>query len=268
MSAALPFFEAVANLKGKGLLPTSLGSAELRQIDSAIKRQSIFSARTTIESYLADIKRTVESVINPQQVTREGADQTVTEGFNPATARQELRRQLAELGYQPAEEDAGMIKDLSSDARIDLVVKTNTELAQGAGAFIKQNSDPDGVDLYPALELYRLEDKQQPRNWEQRWRICAQVVGEVDAARVLEETGRMVALKSSPIWQALGDGEDGSMDTLGNPYPPFAFNSGMWTEEIDRAEAEQLGLLDKGEAAEPAALDVASLFATPTEEAA
>ena len=32
--------------------------------------------------------------------------------------------------------------------------------------------------------------------------------GAPDAARVLDSTGRMVALKSSGIWQALGDGED------------------------------------------------------------
>ena len=73
--------------------------------------------------------------------------------------------------------------------------------------------------------------------------------------------GRMAALKSSGIWRALGDGEGGFNDTLGNPYPPFAFRSGMWTVELDRGEAEELGLLAEGEAAAAADFDLAELFA-------
>jgi hypothetical protein len=253
------------------LLPTNLGSGELRQLDAAIKRQSIFSARTLSEYYLGKIKNTVESIINPKQVEREGNDQTVTEGFNPATARQELRSVLQQLGYSPAAGEEGTIKDLASDGRLQLVVNTNTQLAQGAGAFIKSN-DPDVVDEYPAWALVRFEDREHPRNWDgdgeekkgspfgSRWMLAAQTCGDVDAARILDSTGRMVALKSSDIWQALGDGAGGFEDTLGNPFPPFAFNSGMWTQDVSRADAEELGLLDKGEKAEPAALDLASLF--------
>lgn len=265
-TTAIPFREALKHLASKKILPTSLDSAGIAEkISAAVRRQSTFSARTLLEDYLTEIQTTVESLVNPKQVGRGGVSpsQTVTEGYNPATAREALRNKLRELGYAPEEDVAGTIKDLSSDARINLVVKTNTELAQGAGAFLKQNASAEGVDLYPAIELYRLEDKDHPRDWETRWKLCAQVVGDVDAARVLEETGRMVALKSSRIWQALGDGEDGSTDTLGNPYPPFAFNSGMWTQDIARDEAEELGLLKKGEAAEPADFDLDSLFATP-----
>ena len=54
----------------------------------------------------------------------------------------------------------------------------------------------------------------------------------------------MVALKSSPIWQALGDGAGGFRDTLGNPYPPFAFGSSYAWVHVDRLEARELGLLD------------------------
>ena len=66
-----------------------------------------------------------------------------------------------------------------------------------------------------------------------------------------------VALKSSPIWAALGNGAGGFSDTLGNPYPPFAYSSGMGWEEVDRETAEALGLVKPNE--ELAALNGESL---------
>lgn len=259
MTAALPFIEALEHLAAKDLLPTSLDSAGIRQLDAALRRQSIFSARTMLESYLNDIKTTVESLVNPVQVAREGQEFTVTEGFNPATAREALRDQLRKLGYAPAEDEAGTIKDLSSNARLNLVVKTNTELAQGAGRFIQTN-DEAVIDGFPAQELVRFEEKDTPRDWQQRWRIAASVANDPRAAAALELHGRMVALKSSDIWQQLGDGAGGYEDTLGNPYPPFAFNSGMWIESVAREDAIDLGLMTEDDVAEPADFDFASLF--------
>lgn len=260
--APMPFAEAVKQLAARKVLPTELSSAELRAIDAGLRRQSFFSARTVLEDYLEEAKQAVMSILNPEQVLREGATQTVTEGFNPATARQHLKEVLDGLGYFPGRDEIGTIKDLSSDARINLVVKTNVELSQGAGSFVRQNADADVVDLWPALELVRYEEKKEPRDWPMRWRIAAQVAGDPMAVAALELHGRMAALKSSGIWQALGDGAGGFEDTLGNPYPPFAFASGMWTDEVSREEAVAMGLIGEDETARPAVFDLGSLFST------
>lgn len=261
-SNAFPFQEAVTDLLGKNVLPTNLGSAELRQLDQALKRQSLFSARTTLTSYLDEVKSTVESLINPKQVLRAGETQTVTEGFNPATARATLRDKLKALGYSATPGEEGTIKDLASDARLDLVIKTNTELAQGAGRMIQMN-DPAVLDGFPAQELVRYDQKDEPRDWKTRWRTAAAVANDPGAAAALELQGRMVALKSSGIWQALGDGAGGFDDTLGNPFPPFAFNSGMWVESVSREDAMDLGLIKSGARPQPAAIDFANIFGTP-----
>jgi hypothetical protein len=255
------FREAVKHLQAKQLMPTNLSSAEIsQQLSAAMRRQSFFSATNTIDEILAAMKSAVQSIVNPQQVLRPGATQTVTEGFNPASARAAIAQYFQELGYKPDEGTEGTLKDLSSSKRIDLVVDTNVKLAHGAGRYVQQNADPDVVDLWPALNFVRFEERAEPRDWEQRWRLAASVAGDPRAAAALELHGQMAALKSSGIWQALGDGEGGYTDTLGNPYPPFAFGSGMWTEELSREEAEDLGLLEKGQDVEPADFDLASLF--------
>lgn len=260
----VPFREAVRIISGKRLMPTDMTSADLQGIDVSVRRQSFFSAQTVLTGYLDKAKTGIISIVNPAQVAREGIDKTVTEGFNPATLRAFLKSYLRSISYAPAEGEAGTIKDLSSDPRINLVVDTNVKTAHGAGSFIKQN-ETGVVEAWPALELVRFEQRDEPRNWPQRWKIAAEVAGDSKAMGVYGRTVRMVALKSSGIWQALGDGAGGYQDTLGNPYPPFAFKSGMWTEEIDRDEAIELGLMIDDDEAKPASFDFASLFATPAE---
>lgn len=264
MNKEAQFEEALKALQAKGLLPTEMSSAQIKQIAAAVRRQSVFSATTTQAWYLDRIKDVVTSVVQPQVVERtdeDGTKRMVTEGFNPATAREALRDLLVKSGYQAKDGEEGTIKDLAANARINLVVKTNTQLAQGAGSLIKANADPEVVDEYPAMELVRFEDRKVPRDWEQRWRIAAAVAGDAEAAACLELNGRMCALKSSDIWDELGAGAGGYTDGLDNPFPPFAFNSGMWWQEVSRADAVDLGLMDDGDQAEPAKLDLKTLFA-------
>jgi hypothetical protein len=256
----VPFREAVRQAVSRKVLPTNLSSADLAGLSRGILRSSMTSARTTLSGLLDNYKSGIASIVDPKQVTRLGQPLTVTEGFNPASLRGFIKDYLKSISYAPAAGEEGTIKDLSSDGRIDLVIKTNVETAQGAGKFIQGNLDEDVVDLWPAWELVRYEQRKVERDWSARWRIAAQVAGDAKAAACLELQGRMCALKSSDIWQALGDGEGGYTDTLGNPYPPFAFQSGMWCDDVSREEAEELGLLEKGEKAEAADFDFGSLL--------
>ena len=128
--------------------------------------------------------------------------------------------------------------------------------------------DQARIDEFPALEFKRVYDREVPRgykrgpdgvllplpgdDWPSRWHAAAKESGDVAAARILQETNRMIALKSSGIWQALGNGAGGYDDALGNPFPPFAVDSGFDVDETSCEEAEKLGLLGKAEKAKPA----------------
>ena len=212
-----------AEIASKTLLPTALSSAEIaEQIPPGIRERSIFSARTTEVAYLAEVQQVLQSLVSGE--------------INAADARARLQAKLDEVGYDPdARGDTG-IQNLASRARIDLVLRTNRAMAVGA---TQARGTPVDRALYPAWRLERYEGRRVPRmDWPRRWRDAANAVGWEGVSRVDE----MIARKDSPVWAALGAGTGGYDDSIGNAYPPFAFNSGLSWSPVSAAEAERLGI--------------------------
>ncbi len=161
--------------------------------------------------------------------------------------------------------------NIADTMNMEFFLRVPQEIAMGAGKFIRGNADPDMVAEFPAMELKRVYPRDVPRGserdpagpengWDERWKAACDDADDDDAARVFEETDRMIALKDSGVWQALGDGAGDYDDTLGNPFAPFAFNSGMETDEIPRKECIELGLLDDDEEPEMPDLDLGDLI--------
>lgn len=222
----------------KALLPTDLGSDEVReQVAADILRRSIFSARMEDLRHLA--------------VIRDVCADVVAGAINQATARERLLGSLSRMGHSPL--DDGGISNPASLRRLDLIVDTQRQMAASVANMAAET--PETLEEWPAVELTRFVGRGAPRpDWHERWRAAGDAVGWQGAAK---DAGgfpdwRMVALKGSPIWQALGDGAGGYRDTLGNPYPPFAYGSGLAWADVSRAEAIDLGLVpDDAKAATP-----------------
>lgn len=229
--------DALDTWRKREVFETDLGSAEIRGFSQQLRNRSIFSARTTNADYLKTVANTVDEILS--------GDIGMSEG------RIRLMRRLKELGYDPAvgfpqdmadipPAERGSLQDLSSERRIDLLLETNVRMAQGYAQVVAGNGEYARF-AYPAWELVRLYERDIKRGspesktagWFQRWQ---------DAGGALPE-GRLVALKDSPIWQALGDGEGGHTDTLLNPFPPFAFRSGMAWRAVSREDAIAIGLI-------------------------
>ena len=210
----------------KDLLPTAMGSDELReQIAADILRRSVFSARMESARYLA--------------LVRETCAQFADGAINRAQAMERLMEELAQMGHSPM--DGGGLTNPASIKRLDLIVKTQRGMAASVARLATQT---EGVlHQFPAWELVRVSDRNMPRSdWPARWAAAGSSCGFEGALQ-----DRFIALKDSPIWQALGDGAGGWRDTLLNPYPPFAYGSGMGWIGVDRDQCIALGLIDADE---------------------
>lgn len=92
---------------------------------------------------------------------------------------------------------------------------------------------------YPAWRLTRTAYSTTTReDWNARWVAAGNAVKWKGASK-----SNFVALKNSPIWKAIGDGSGGFADAWGNPFPPFAVDSGMGWMRVDYGEAHALGLI-------------------------
>ena len=216
----------------KAILPTHLSSREIRErIAAEIRRKSIFSARTFEEGYLARM--------------RDVASQVAGGTMDDATARMHLQDWLDATGYAP--DKPGSLTDLGSTRRLQLIL--DTQRTQAANVALIRGEDADALEEFPAWELVSIGRRRIPRgDWPLRWAAAGEACGWEGAAQ-----SPMAARKDSPIWQELGDGAGGFEDTLGNPYPPFAFGSSYNWMPLDRGEAEALGIEGTPRAAHGAA---------------
>ena len=211
----------------KDLLPTDLGSDEIKtHFAKEILQRSIFSARMSVAHYLAKI-REVTTAISAGEI-------------NQADARAQLLTVLEQMGHSP--QDEGGLRNPASIRRLNLILDTQRQMAASVARLSEETEAT--MTIFPAWELVRTSTRRVPReDWPARWRAAGDSVGWEGALQ-----GRFIALKSSPIWQALGDGAGGFTDTLGNPYPPFAYSSGMNWRAVDADTCEKLGLVKSGEA--------------------
>jgi hypothetical protein len=220
-SAPMPFKEALAQSQAKVLLPTSLGTRDLQKLSTDIRERARFSARVRSAEHL--------------QVLDDGINDLVAGQLDLATARLRVKQFLTRTGHLPPQGAEGGLKDFSSARRINLQLTVNVKQAQGYGWW-KQGQDPDLLDAFPAQEFLRVEDREQPRDdWNDRWDTARAIAGAKGATH--SGSGRLVALKNHRIWIELS--------RFRTPYEPFDFNSGMGVEDVDRADAVDLGLIER-----------------------
>lgn len=222
--------------KERKVRPTALDTEGLRNVfEKDVLARSVFSARNSNAGVLASLNRQVEKVL---------------QGRDIATARRVLKGLITRAGYTPETgfpgDDAlgipparpGSIRDLGSNARINLILETQVALLQGRAQRV-EGLEPTALDLYPGYELVRVESRRAPRDWRKRWRKAGGKITKDRRGRV-----RLVALKTDLVWERLGDWNLFT-DALGVDHPPFAFRSGMGWQELDRKECIALKLLKK-----------------------
>ena len=203
----------------KALVGSGLDSRQWSAVQAGLRDRAFFSA-------------TVEDV-RVLGAFRDAAARLAAGETDPSSARIAMRDALAAAGYRPPDaEDQGPggIRNMMSQRRLDLILKTNVEQARGWAQYMEGTTE-GALLAYPAQRLVRVRQRRMPRDWAARWKEAGDAVGWQGACR-----DEFVALKLSPIWAQLS--------RFGTPYPPFDFNSGMGVEDVGKRKARELGLLE------------------------
>lgn len=242
--------DGLRRLGARSALPTSMGSRDLQRLGSDLKRWATFSAKIEDARALQTINQVVGKIVGgvgPEDVAAREAGERAKQLSIPE-ARRMLRETFQSLGVEATDPDhVGTLQDPQSDARLNLILRTQEELAHGYGTYMA-TQDEDLLDLWPCWELVRVSPSRIERGYRSGVGGSIQrVPGDSWPERFVRAGGelygsRMIALKNSNIWERLGD-PDLFDDALGNPYPPFAFNSNMDVRDVERDEAERLGVI-------------------------
>jgi hypothetical protein len=224
------FQEAVAKIGGKSVVGSALTSMQWSGMPGGLRDRAFFSA--TIES-LRFLQRAQGMITDYTSGKRVESGKIDAEGkpimMLAAGSRQQFVRDMNEFavreGMGPLDPlDEGTIKDIRSEQRLSLIFNVQTQAAFDYG-YRAQGMDPDVLDAFPAQRFIRVVDVEHPRQ---------------DHAPY--EDG--VWLKSDPIWVTINK-------DFGVPWGPWGWGCGHDVEDVDREEAESLGLLGPGEHVNP-----------------
>ena len=199
----------------KALVGSKLDSSQWNQIQAGFRNRAFFSSRIANVNILAAMRERVAKYADGET--------------DLSKIRMMIRDDLRRANYTPEPGQENTIHDLFSQARLDVIIKTNVAQARGYMQYAEGMS-PGAFAAFPAQEFTRIAHRRnQRKDWPQRW---AKAGGKVYG-------GKMIALKDDPVWERLS--------VFGNPFPPFDWGSGRGVLDVDRKTAIQLELISDEE---------------------
>lgn len=216
----VPFTEAIEKIGTKTIIGSQLNSAEWSEVPLALRERAFFSARVESARFL---QRAQDSIGDFLAGNREDAPDGTT--MLKTGGRAEFVRQLQEFalanGMGPlAPGEKGTLKDISSEKRLSLIFDTQTRQGQDYG-YWKQGMDADVLNEFPAQRFIRVEHVHEPRDWHKLFEDGVWLKTDIEA------------------WTRINQ-------DFGVPWGPWGWGCGHDVEDVDRDEAEQLGLIEPG----------------------
>lgn len=222
------FEEAIAKLRERGVMPTTLDTAGLRALALAIRERSFFSARVESAGLLQKMRDYLMDFLEENRMENGGLRAQGRAEFVADMREFAIREGLGRVDPETGKIDPKIresdLRDIRSRARLELIFDTQTEAAHEFGWW-KQGNDPDILDVWPAQRFIRVRPVAAPR------------------AHHKANEGAVKRKDDLKFWL------DMNRD-FGVPWGPWGFNSGMGVEDVDREEAEALGVIKKDEAVE------------------
>lgn len=220
----LPFREAIRRLGDRTPIGSRLKSEEWSQVPIALRERAFFSSRIESVNFLQRTKGLLGDFLTGARETiqmPDGSQTTAIKVGSRAAFVDHARAFALAEGLGPIGEPGGLT-DITSEKRLGLIYDIQTRSAWGYGDW-KQGQDADVLDEFPAARFVRVQAVKEPRDT--HWMHEGEV-------RLKSDLGFWTALNAD----------------FGVPWAPFGWGCGHDVEDVDRAEAEQLGLLAPGAA--------------------
>lgn len=222
-------FDTAGFFGSRPSMPTSMGAKELARLDPIIRQRSFFSAKVECGELLGGIRKFVQECI--AEGTTEGEflhrvnqwlwenAQFLGEDFPNAKVRS------GEWGDEEARRYERSVRHIDSLARLRLIFRTQAEMCAGFSDF-QRDMEPQALADYPG------------------WKFVRNPGAKTFRKDHVEHQGEVRLKTDFDYWLARNDPSFGGFN---NPYPPFGFNSWMWTSPVSRAKCVRLGLIAEGE---------------------
>ncbi len=223
-----PYREALEKVGVKSPIGSQLNSSQWGDVPVALRERAFFSSRVESVRFLQRAQDGITDFLSGNtEVLPNG--QTALKTGGRAQFIEQMREFALREGMGPLDGvKKGSLQDITSERRLGLIFDIQTRQAQDFG-YRKQGLDPDVLNEFPAQRFIRVKPVKEPRfnhlPYEDK-----------------------VYLKTDPIWKFINA-------DFRVPWGPFGFGCGHDVEDVDRAEAEQLGLVRPGERLEPPAED-------------
>lgn len=226
-----PLAEAVKKLDQRTPVAAKLSSAEWARVPLALRERAQFSAGVASVRFLAEVQDQMRKRLAWEKESVANGEAFVDRGSFISHMREIAEQEGLDTTSDGRAGQRGTVRDIRSARRLGLIYDMQNNMATEFSRW-KMDHDADVLDEFPAQRLLpSTADKPRPDEfWRGRWAEAGSAVGWLGAS-----PGDMVALKTSPIWTALS--------AFGVPWPPFDYGSQRMLEDVDRAEAEAIGLL-------------------------
>ena len=232
--APIPFSEAIDKLASKAVTPSGFDTNLWSMVPVEIREKSFFSSRVESARVLQSMHDyTSEYLLNTRYAeTSQGPGALVAQGRSEFVA--DMRELAISEGLGHVDPDTGKIDptiresdltDIRSISRLQLIFDTQTEAAQEHG-YWKQGQTSAILDVFPCQRFIRVRSVKAPRAYH------AAALGEV---RRKDDLAFWVSLNHD----------------FNVPWGPWGFNSGCGVEDVDRREAESLGVIAKNAEVKP-----------------
>lgn len=221
----IQFKEAIAKLGSRSPIGARLSSGQWSNLPLALRDRAFFSAHVESVRFLQDMKNFLTDFLEENR----DPDTNALKTGSKAKFIELARRKALEYGIPLDPDKKGTLQDITSEKRLGLIFDTQRKMATAYGDFL-QGMDPDVLNEFPAQRFIRVREVQSPR----------------DPHQMVEG---VVQLKTSlDFWIRLNQ-------DFGTPYGPWGWGCGHDVEDVDRDEAEALGLVKSDTVLQPAVQD-------------